>query len=474
MIDDVIVGSGPTAFAAAVGVIERGGHPLIIDFGPDQRGEASAFAGVAGIAAKGDDNRRAAVFNYPRELIASSDGKHLPLSSARGGLSRVWGAGILIRSAEDLRGFGSAVEGILAGYAALLRRIPAVGQPDRTSERFPWSDETPRAPQSHRYERLVTALQVSSTGDVLVGYPRVALDVRDPSACTLCGQYLSGCPEHLLFSADRALAALEGLGHCRFETGPVLSVRAALGHVEIVTPCRVLQARRIFLAAGPIGTPALLQRSGLAPPVIKVEDSAVFYAAFINKARPTGDEYDYAAAHAVAFAKHGGRDDFQLALYEANPEYRERFRQVVPWLPGTLMPDVLLRRINAGIGFLSPKVSGRLVVRTVPGGRTWVTRRGNPQTRAAARLVVRRVTAVTAALGLRAVPGAVIVPPTGSGYHAGASMPLGGAMVDTGGGLRGAPAVHIVDASVLPEVWAGSHTFTAMANAYRTAIEASG
>ena len=67
------------------------------------------------------------------------------------------------------------------------------------------------------------------------------------------------------------------------------------------------------------------------------------------------------------------------------------------------------------------------------------------------------------------MPGALVVPPPGSGYHVGAGMPLGGSVVDHQGRLRDAPAIHVVDASSLPQVWAGSHTFTAMANAHRIA-----
>jgi choline dehydrogenase-like flavoprotein len=40
------------------------------------------------------------------------------------------------------------------------------------------------------------------------------------------------------------------------------------------------------------------------------------------------------------------------------------------------------------------------------------------------------------------------------------------------GSLKTTEGVYVVDASVLPEIWAGSHTFTAMANAYRIVQEA--
>ena len=50
-------------------------------------------------------------------------------------------------------------------------------------------------------------------------------------------------------------------------------------------------------------------------------------------------------------------------------------------------------------------------------------------------------------------------------------MPMGGELIGMDCSLRGAKGVYVVDASVLPEIWVGAHTFTAMANAYRVVAE---
>ena len=63
--------------------------------------------------------------------------------------------------------------------------------------------------------------------------------------------------------------------------------------------------------------------------------------------------------------------------------------------------------------------------------------------------------------------GLAFVPSPGSGYHSGAAMPMGGNYVDYSGRLIQAGSIQIVDATSLPKIPAGSHTFTAMANAYR-------
>lgn len=466
---DLVIGSGPTAFAAALGIVQRGGHPVLMDFGEDGAGARPRFAGTSGMAVKGGADGRDHVFAYPSSLVAAVDGGHLPLSSARGGLSRIWGAGIFMRGDEELAQFGPAEPGVREGYECLLAAMPATGCTDATSARFPWPADRPVAPQSLRFARLAKALQTPAGDGVLFGYPRLALDLSTPPGCVRCGECLSGCPEHLFFDASRRLETMAVDGTVSWMPGPALFLALRANGVEVATPGGIVRAERVYLAGGPVATASILQRSGLVTGDVELEDSAVFYTAYLNINGPTDDAYEFASTHLMAFADRPGPGDFQLAIYEANREYRTRFREVLRVMPSGLIPDIILRRVNAGIGFVGPQVSGRLVVKTVPGGRTWVVRRANPRTRAAARSVVARVGKRLRANGVRPVPGALVVPPPGSGYHVGAGMPLGGSVVDHQGRLRDAPAIHVVDASSLPQVWAGSHTFTAMANAHRIA-----
>lgn len=472
LVSDLVIGSGATGFACALGIIARGGHPVVMDFGAHAIGSRAGFAGTSAAAVKGVDQDRDQVFAYPRSMVAAADGRHLPLSSARGGLSSIWGAGVLVRDPEELAQFGPAEDGVRAGYDALLDAMAVVGRPDDTSRRFPWPADLSAAPQSARFHHVVSRLQQGAAGGPLFGYPRLALDLNASSGCIRCGQCLSGCPSHLFFESRRAIGDLVAAGTASWRTGPALALEACDAGMGVRVPSGRVVAERIHLAAGPVATAALLQRSGLAPSTLVLEDSAVFYTAFLNSRGPVDDVYEYASSHLVAFADRTGARDFQLAVYEANPEYRSRIRQLAPAAPSALIPDWALRRINAGIGFLPPAVSGRLVVRSGPGMRAWVSRRRHPGTKQAARAAIRAVGRPLRAQGIFPVPGAVIVPPPGSGYHVGASLPVGGGLVDFRGRLRDAPSVHIADASSLPHVWAGSHTFTAMANAYRIAFGA--
>ena len=467
---DLVIGSGPTGFAAALGVLSRGGHPAIIDFGVGSFSPPKERVGSSQLAEKGAPGLLRLSLAYPSSLVSADDGGTLPVSATRGGLSRVWGAGVLHRDDEELRAFGRGEAGVRRGYAALQAAIPLAGNGhDATSRRFPWPEGLAMAPQSQRYERVTAHLQDVTTGDVLFGYPRMALDLTGPSGCLRCGQCLSGCPEHLFFDASIALERLVSAGRASWIDGPAMSLSQDSAGVKVYYPHGSLLAERVYVAAGPVATIALLQRSRLIPHTVSLFDSAVFYSAFLNFNRPLDDVGEYASSHLVAHSRSTGPGDFQMGFYESHPVYRDRLRGLVGAFPARLLPDPLLLRINASIGLLAPEFSGRLRIRLSADGRSWVTRHATRLTQPAARSAIKRAGEWLGPLGIKPVPRGLIVPPPGSGFHVGGGLPVGGELVDFDGRLKDAPRVHVVDASSLPKVWAGSHTFTAMANAHRIA-----
>jgi choline dehydrogenase-like flavoprotein len=467
---DVIIGSGPCGYAAAKSQIDLGRKPLVIDFGLIPQSENLNTERISKLVIKTAQERNS-VFEYPEKLVTSVDNLHIPVSNARGGLSKIWGAGILLRQRSEMTELASIWAGIENGYEHLLQDIPHVGADDRTSIRFPWPLNTPKAPQSSRMNSTVESLQSKKSGP-LIGWPRLALENRKGN-CIRCGQCLNGCPLNLFFSAGLALEELRNRKLCSFKTGPVLTIERRMGVLHLRLPDGEITANRIFLAAGPIASPALLQRSDLAPKQLSVRDSAVFYTGFYNSSDSSGLEADYTSSHMVAYSDEPGKNDFQLAIYESNPEYSARLGAMLGGLGRyAKIPKMLTAKINAGIGFLDSSVSGSLLL-NYSNGTTSVTRDSPKGLSARAKKVVKQVTALTSEHGIHALPKIILVPPPGSGYHCGASMPMGGNFVDINGQLKSLANVFVVDSSVLPEIWAGSHTFTAMANAYRIVQDAS-
>lgn len=462
---DLIVGSGPTAYAAALGLVSAGLRPTVIDFGSEPRLAGSGQRGSAALADKSDRNS-SDPFAYPTELITSTPPMALPLSSARGGLSTIWGAGILFRSRLETPELAPVADGIEASFAALAASMRLAGGDDRISARFPWPVRVGPVPASARFDALRARAAELRTDRILVGGSRLALDV---AGCIRCGSCLTGCPDRLFFSSDDAFAVLAREGQVDLVTGPVHRIRPDGAGVRVVTPGDVFVSERVYLAAGPIGTPALLQRSGLVSDTITVRDSAVFYAAALNSSPARGDEQEFTASQLMIAAPAPGEGDFVISVYESNSEFRERLARVLR-VPSAVVPfpRQIRDRINAMIGSLPMASSGTLKLHFRE-DRTWVTAHTNPRTRQAARRALVEVREGLRGTGLRPIVATLITPPPGASYHSGCGLPMGGDDLDWSGRLVAHAAVRVVDASALPALWPGSHTFTAMANAHRIA-----
>ena len=93
--NDVVIGSGPTGWAACMGVWARGGQPLIIDIGNTASG-ASRESVLRNAMVKpksrfGSEH----MYAFPlAECRIDPPNGIMPLSGALGGFSTVWGAGI--------------------------------------------------------------------------------------------------------------------------------------------------------------------------------------------------------------------------------------------------------------------------------------------------------------------------------------------------------------------------------------------
>lgn len=468
MVSHLIVGSGLSAWATALALIDRGVRPLLVDFGPGAFERDVQISHVGKLATKGVQ-RSLTAFSYPRDLVSCVDGRHLPLSSLRGGLGELWGAGILHRRYGEISLDASVREAIESAQIRLANEFFPSGTNDQSSSRFILSEGSSPTPQSRRYSKIFESLQQVESPQVLFGMPRIAFS-RPVPTCTRCGLCRSGCPEGLFFSPKTAIEKLVRDGMLELIEGPVLCISPQNSFVNVQLPSREIQAEKVLISAGPIATPALLQRSKLLRDEITVCDSAVFYGMFLNRERANGDELAFASSHMVAFPAAAGVDDFQLAFYESHDELTERIATHLR-LPRDLcrIPKIVQLRLNPVIGFLGSAQSGklRLIHRA---NQTMVSREANTETIESARSVIRKVSAVTKGFGLWSSPRLLSLPGVGVGYHSGASLPVGGEDVDLDGRLRSHPNILITDASSLVDIPAGSHTFLAMANAYRIAL----
>jgi hypothetical protein len=92
-----------------------------------------------------------------------------------------------------------------------------------------------------------------------------------------------------------------------------------------------------------------------------------------------------------------------------------------------------------------------------------ITRLNNPESVVGSKRSLKKVASATRRSGFICFPFTTQVPAPGSGFHIGASLPLGGKYLDANGYLIGSKSVRVLDASILPRIPAGGHTFLTMA-----------
>lgn len=495
--DDVVIGSGPTGWAACMGVWARGGQPLIIDIGYTALNHTSeSVIGNPMVKSKsrfGSEH----MYSFPlSKFEMSPPTKPIPLSGAIGGLSTVWGAGIQPVSSFDLAGVPNEVGlGWLLASKELLKKMDFLGRSDLLSHRDPWPIEPhDQVVTSLRFRKILNRADNKKdigSKKVLFGSPRLAITGSSnrglKGACTLCGQCMSGCPEDSIFDSGKAIqkGILEFGGQYVQGIATKLSslesdIVQAVPHVEVEVHLEdgstlIVKARRIYLAAGPIGTPIILQKSGFAPPVLDVRDSQMFYGAFAsidryednNQTMSTSQGY-FSTSSAVS-----REEEFSLSIYEYSNDFKNRLEQMVPRLIRPLVKLIapLTRRVLPGIGFLSQDVSG-LIRLNFDGARTILSFHNNPKTKHAIHIAKKNLGRTSRRLGLFPLANPFATPSVGAGFHAGASMPMGSDashLIDWNGKLKAEECIRIVDATSLMRIKAGSHTFMAMANAYRIA-----
>ena len=495
--EDVVIGSGPTGWAACIGVWARGGKPIIIDIGYTANNHAhESVIGNPMVKSKsrfGSEH----MYSFPlSKFEMSPPTQPIPLSGAIGGLSTVWGAGIQPVSSVDLTGVPNEVgyEWLLASKE-LLDKMDFLGRSDLLSHRDPWPIEPhDQVVTSSRFRKILNRADTKKdfgSKKVLYGSPRLAITGSSnrnlKGACTLCGQCMSGCPEDSIFDSGQAIqkGLLEFGG--RYLQGIVTKLSSveipivqAEPYVEVETHLEdgstlIVKAQRIYLAAGPIGTPVILQKSGFAPPVLDVRDSQMFYGAFASIDKYEDNKQTMSTSQGYFSTSSGvsQEEEFSMSIYEYSNDFKNRLEQMVPRLirPFVKLIAPLTRRILPGIGFLSQDVSGSLRL-TYDGTRTILTFHNNPATKRAIRSAKKDLGHTSRRLGLFPLVNPFAIPSVGAGFHAGASMPMGSDstnLIDWNGKLKAEECIRIVDATSLMRIKAGSHTFMAMANAYRIA-----
>ncbi|MBI3563940.1 MAG: hypothetical protein HY079_01940 [Elusimicrobia bacterium] len=511
---NVVVGSGPSGVMAASALLDAGEPVTLADGGaalepdrralvarlagePVERWDPAVVAGVSGYAFEPGGKVPVKLafgsrFPYADAELAtlSQSGAKCLQSLARGGLSNLWGAAVLPNADAEFADWPVSAAEMAPHYAAAAAALGVAGVRDGLEASFPFHAPPAPPPPLSRQAALALA-RMDARRDALAAaglrHGRARLAVKG-GACVACGLCLSGCPVGAIWNSADALDALVARGLAYRPGLRVERVTARAGGASVRAVrldgggAETLEARRVFLACGPVSTARLVAASlGLHGRPLPLRYQPYFLLPVLASQGAPGTEWERLHTLAQAFVE---LDDpavsartVHLQLYGYDEHVRDALASATRLL-GPLRGPV--RRALAGRlmffqGYLHSDEAGPMTLTAAADGSARLEAAAPERARAVVARAARKLTALAPRTGLWPLLPLLKHGVPGEGNHAGGTFPMRArpAELETDrlGRLPALPGVHLVDSSVLPALAATTFTFTVMANARRIAAE---
>ena len=521
----LVIGSGPAAAGAVLALVDDPAQQVtVIDIGhrlePAQREAVVRLADRAPSAWDQDDidlisrqpvddtvkglpQKRAYGSDFPFRNVGQLDGvtaigqaNGAVISAAYGGLSNVWGSQVMVFTTATFDQWPVTGHEMEAHYKAVLGAIPYAAEEDALARHFPLVGQARPLPQLA--PRALAVLrsaerhgQELSRIGVAVGKARLAFD---STACVRCGLCMTGCPYSLIYSASHTFDRLRRSGRIQyhddllaFEVGQDGDTPYVLARQVSTGTVQRFEADRVYVAAGALGTTRLVLGSlRLFDQDVELAESVQFVLPMLS-ARATPDPRLSTEFTLNQFNMAISTDD-EWRDVSANPllpPQRRHFRRPAessclalgrgsyqpPGPPANRRPRV---PPIVGVSPLRARAEKPLGDQVLPGFRMSGDLAHGSQI-PMFRQVVRKVLQASPHLDLWPALPMMFFSAPGKSYHFGGSFPHsdlpadGPLTTDRWGRLRQWSRVHMVDASVFPNVPATTFTLTIMANAHRIA-----
>jgi len=511
-----VIGSGPAGVACAQALLQGGARVVLLDGGlaPEKsRAELAAQMGAqppqnwsaaqlkdfkAGMnaGAKGIPLKLAYGSDYPyREtdahLPADYRGVALRPSLGRGGFSAVWGAAMMPYSETDTANWPVRSSDLKEHYLAVAKLTGLAGAHDDLEKIFPLHAENPAALTLSAQAKILRARLEKyraplRTAGIHFGQSRVAVKAG-ADGCVYCGLCMYGCPYGFIYNSEQTLRELQNNPNFTYRPDVIVTSLRETGDRTVITGYDRMSrtplefsADRVYLGAGVVATAKIvLQSLGLYDRPVRLKDSQ--YYLFPLLLTRSGGEVTREALHTLSqlfveiFDERVTPRSVHLQIYSYNDLVGQAVRQSFGPLAKMLEPLArgLEKRLLIVQGYLHSDHSSQIAVTLKKGNpdRLQLSAELNPEVRPAIRRVLRKLMRHGHQFGAWPLAPMLQVAEPGRGFHNGSSFPMranpGELETDTLGRLRGWRRIHIVDASVLPDIPATQITFSVMANAHR-------
>lgn len=516
--DVIVIGSGPAAFGATIGLLENGHSVLVIGPGLELEPEKQEIANRLSqkpLGAWTEEDLRSARgpikvsrHGFGTKLVFGSDfatrEAHgaLPISSeneprphishAFGGLSRIWGSGSLSPLWRDIDDWG--IGNRQQWSDAFLKASQEMGtcgtHDDLDQDRPPTSIQHPPLELCSGAQHLLSNY-TKHTDKIRhlgwrMGRARLALKTLQ---CRYCGLCLTGCPDRLIWDSAQSFEKLLN----RFPTQLrielhflVISIRETENEICEITALdtksqkhKTLKTRRAFVAAGAItSTRILMESRNHYNQSVGILDSQYYILPLWIMGRRRSEKLPAAptVGH-LALEYIRDRTDF-YGIHPAGYEVQKALESTLSFLGNRVaayLSQFIASRIMIMSAFLPSDDSGKMLLEiTKHETKSLFSIRYQHSNKISSVLKLIKKNLWKVGYWLRAIPltPALAVKAYGQGYHFGGSIPMKQKPAhewesDSLGRPGGRGNIHFVDGAILPSIPAGNTTVLIVANAIR-------
>lgn len=501
--ENIILGSGPSAVAAAKELKRLGKDFAILDVGFDLPEATTSKIQQLRMAHEWPSNIVSELFPIPKvgtdgverrfpfgsdftykaptqDIELSCSKCSVDITYAKGGFGNIWGGAVLPFSSGDILDWpADVVKDLQIAYATVLDYMPIVGEDDFMQSEFfisPQHLKDKKMPISMHFLNNFFAKKISK--NFVVGRARLAVSVEGKKFCRSCGYCLDGCVYGSIFN-PRDIICEEFEGQGKYHAGEfVLALREETSIVSIKTVNvitgkeSVFRAARVFVGIGAINTTRLIAKAlEVKSDSIPIMDAQYFFFPVFLTQRKSNLNKGFTLADLFVEIRDGWSQNLwtHFQVYSFNRLFEAAIVSKLGKIYGLIKRQVQDRFILFQ-GFMHSKNSDMLMLKVgsdgdeILGQTSWKTNYR----------MLRSCWAIQRKLGLR---GLVFFPllkkvPPGRSFHVGASFPMqsvpkGKFYSDILGRPNGLKRIHAIDGSVFASIPATTYAYTLMANATR-------
>ncbi len=511
MIENLVIGSGPVGITAAKKVLSLNISCTLIDAGDEIETEKQNL--VEDLRAKNfsdwnlQDKRNYRRLSKSEPRLKSHVGSKLLFGSsfpyanykdfqnssifvrstlnvypslASGGLANVWGSICLPYTESDSRRL--RIPPGQKDYDFIDEFLPIAGREDGLSGIYSLPSQIQNPVSSSNFGSYLRekfpCIKDSLPFQVFGGTPRVAVHTKGKNKCQDCGLCATGCVWGSIWDAKSEIIELKkNAGFSHIQSLKIDKIVKYENHYEVHgEKGELVTAKRIFLAAGPIGTAIILQKSALLPREIFLSDTQLTILPCLVMGRRQTENNFVLSQYLLNFPTEKEGTDCFVQITGYNPDLVRRIRGYFTFarlLPSFLL-DEFFRHLGIAMIFQNANSSGQVRISN-ESSTISLSAIDNPKANIFKLGLFKNITRTLKRLNMIPLGFLAQIVGVGESYHMGRMANKEGELIlSTIGEIAGVEKLHIIDSSALDYIAPGPITYIAMANAARIVEEVIG